>query len=101
MARALCFDLDGTRDFDQIRDGGLFEVGEGPHLLTAYIGDELTGAKIAGTDDTSVAFSISNNGVYPLADIVERCLEVTPADRYQTAGELHAALEVAHAVYCG
>jgi len=31
----------------------------------------------------------------PVAAIVERCLRKEPAQRYQTAGELHAALEVA------
>jgi serine/threonine-protein kinase len=37
----------------------------------------------------------------PLARIVERCLCKLPAERYQTAGELHAALEVAQQVYAG
>jgi serine/threonine-protein kinase len=35
----------------------------------------------------------------PVIGIVERCLKPTPEERYQTGGELHAALEVAHAVY--
>jgi serine/threonine-protein kinase len=34
-----------------------------------------------------------------LAAIVERCLKKDPAQRYQTGGELHAALEVARAVF--
>jgi serine/threonine protein kinase len=35
----------------------------------------------------------------PLVAIVERCLRKDVAVRYQSAGELHAAIEVAHAVY--
>jgi hypothetical protein len=30
---------------------------------------------------------------------VERCLRSAAGERYQTAGELHAALEVAQSVY--
>jgi serine/threonine-protein kinase len=35
----------------------------------------------------------------PVGAIVERCLKKDQASRYQSAGELHAALEVARAVY--
>jgi eukaryotic-like serine/threonine-protein kinase len=35
----------------------------------------------------------------PLLEIVERALRTAAGERYQTAGELHAALEVAHSVY--
>jgi serine/threonine-protein kinase len=35
----------------------------------------------------------------PVARIVERCLRKDPAERYQSAGELYAALEVALGVY--
>ena len=35
----------------------------------------------------------------PLLAIVERCLCPRPAERYQTAGELHAALEIAQLVH--
>jgi serine/threonine-protein kinase len=35
----------------------------------------------------------------PVAWIVERCLKKEPGHRYQTAGELHAALEVAYQAY--
>jgi serine/threonine protein kinase len=37
----------------------------------------------------------------PVAGIVERCLLADVRERYQTAGEVHAALEVARAVYGG
>jgi serine/threonine-protein kinase len=35
----------------------------------------------------------------PVVKIVERCLKKEPAQRYQTAGELHAALDVALGAY--
>jgi serine/threonine protein kinase len=35
----------------------------------------------------------------PVARLVERCLTKDPEKRYQTGGELHAALEVAHNVF--
>ena len=35
----------------------------------------------------------------PVARIVERSMRKSPEERYQTAGELHAALEVALDVY--
>jgi serine/threonine protein kinase len=38
---------------------------------------------------------------HALAMVVERCLRKEPAARYQTAGELHAALEALEAVYGG
>jgi serine/threonine protein kinase len=42
---------------------------------------------------------LASHAPAPLVSIVERCLRVPVAERYQNAGELHAALEVAQAVY--
>jgi serine/threonine protein kinase len=36
---------------------------------------------------------------FPVAFAIDRCLRKDPADRYRTAGELHAALEVLEAAY--
>ena len=56
------FTLDYTRKFDKITDGGLFDVPQGSHELTAYIGDAVTGVKLPGTDETTVQFYIGGDG---------------------------------------
>ncbi len=64
----------------------------------------------AGKAFTQILMNVLNNTRAPLAEpapdvppavvgIVDRCLLTDPGERYQTAGELHAALEVAVAVY--
>src|SRR5581483_2281799 len=65
------FDLDnGQTKFTTLNDGGIWNVAPGAHVLHAYIGDVNAGQKIAGTDETYIAFSVSPQGTpYSLAGL--------------------------------
>jgi eukaryotic-like serine/threonine-protein kinase len=66
----------------------------------AFPGKSITQIMMAilGPDPEPLA-AVAPDVPAPVAAIVQRCLRKEPAHRYQTAGELHAALEVA-AAFC-
>jgi hypothetical protein len=51
------------------------------------------------TREPAALTDIAPETPFPVAFAVDRCLRKDPGERYRTAGELHAALEVLEAAY--